>query len=131
MSSATLEAPVQVEPPYVMPEVTIGQFVVVYPDGEVNPRNGVCAVVLSTFRDQIVTSCFSRAGDPCLTLTPMSNVRHVSDPRLKNPNVRLDGGSWDYTPWEKKLRAEMEELKSSLAKLVSDLGGNSKGKKAE
>lgn len=132
MSTAVLERPAVDEQAYVMPEVVLGQHVLVYPGGDVNPRNEVPAIVIRQYRRSITANCFSHGDMAMHSMVPKEQLRHVSDPSLKNPNIAAEGGAWDYTPWEKALRARIADLETKVEKLVNDLGGPStKGKKAD
>lgn len=133
MSTAVME-PVSAKEPdqvpaYTMPAVALGQHIIVYPGGQVSDRNAVPAIVIRSFRRTLTANCFSHGDMATLSMTPKEQLRHVSDPELSNPYIAAEGGAWDYTPWEKALRAEMEELKSTVTKLVADLGGPAKGRK--
>lgn len=134
MSTATLEKPVeQSAPPYKMPEVLLGQFVMYYPDNGVNEAVGKVAKVVGITSDLLTLEVGGNDQTPQSFLTNKAQVRHRTDPRLATGNqFIIRNGCWDYTPWEKNLRAEMAELKSTVAKLVADLGGpTTKGKKSE
>lgn len=140
MSTAVLEQPaVQQAPPYTMPQAQLGQFVMFYPDTGTNLDAGVVAQVIGVDRQLLKLNTFGHDQFPQSFVSQHSQVRHRSDPMLKTNNTFiLRYGSWDYTPWEKDLRGKLaavqeqcDELRLTVQKLVSDLGGSSKSKKAE
>lgn len=140
MSTAVLEQPaVEKIPPYVMPQAQLGQFVMFYPDTGTNMDAGVVAQVIGVDRQLLKLNTFGHDQFPQNFISQQSQVRHRSDPMLKTNNTFiLRNGSWDYTPWEKELRGQLaalqeqnDELRLTVQKLVSDLGGNSKSKKVE
>lgn len=130
MSTATLEPPVAQTPTYVMPQVQLGQFVMMYPNTGQNEATGVVAKVLGIDRDQLHLEIGGSHEYPNMYLSCKNQVRHRSDPRMQSMNPYIVAkGCWDYTPWEKALRAELAELKATVKKLVDDLGGPVKDKK--
>lgn len=144
MSTATLESPreamQQAELQYQMPPVEYGQFVMFYADDGANEDSAVVAQVIGVDRFCLHLNVFGHDKFPQTFISHKSLVRHRSDPKLKSNNPFVTKyGSWDYTPWEKNLRGKLaaqrddiEELRLTVQKLVTDLGGgSSKSKKAE
>jgi len=137
MSTATLDTPHTAAKReldvFVMPSVQLGQFVMFYPDGGSNEEAGVVAQVLGIDRFVLQLNVFGHKDFPQSFVSHQMLVRHRTDPHLKTNNPYITKyGCWDYTPWEKSLRSEISELKATVAKLVSDLGGpTTKGKKSE
>lgn len=133
MSTATLEAPVQAAPVWKMPEAKLGMYVMHYPDNGSNEAAGVVSKIIGIDREMLHLELGGSHEYPSHYLTHKDQVRHRDDPRLKVGNAYiLQKGCWDYTPWEKQLRARLSELEATVAKLVNDLGGPSnKSKKSE
>lgn len=137
MSPTTLELPREAAQreldTYEMPKVKFGQFVMYYADGGTNEETAVVAQVIGIDRFCLHLNVFGHDKFPQSFITSKSLVRHRSDPKLKTNNPHVTKyGCWDYTPWELSLRGEINELKATVAKLVSDLGGpTTKGKKSE
>jgi hypothetical protein len=138
MSTAVLETPREAAEKslerYTMPGVSLGQFVMFYPDAGTNEAVALVTKVIGIERDQLVLETGSHPQYRSMTLGQKYHVRHRTDPQLgTNNSFVLKNGCWDYTPWEKAQRAEIDELKATVAKLVSDLGGTSakSGKKGE
>lgn len=111
MTTATLENKPAAEaapevPAWKPPRPRVGQQVLFYPDGEViETRPPDIAFVTKTGEKAIE---IKTAGGMA-----QYAVSHVSDPRLKNPNRRLNG-AWDFIEADKELATRLAALEGSL-----------------
>lgn len=108
MATATKE-PIKTEPPkptkYVMPACNIGERVVYYNGADQNMPKQFGHVIEVNGCDVTVRVMNFFGGDE-----KKFNVCHVSDPRLGNQNIRVNG-SWDFHPDTKLLRDLQERVK--------------------
>jgi hypothetical protein len=122
MSTAVVEKPVTApvaapvvetpEPPeWQMPAIRAGMEVFWHKHGVRVPKHPPeIAIVQKVWRKSV--DLRTLAGMPILT------VRHLEDPLLEqNPEVRKDGGAWEYTEEHVGRIKDMADLKERVSKL--------------
>lgn len=91
-----------------IPPVEIGQIVHFFRDAEVRDTP-YAAVVTAVHEETVDVCCFIK--DSMNVHPPSGGIRHASDPRLKNPEVRKLG-CWDHMPFTRKVMKLFELLDS-------------------
>ena len=90
----------------VMPAPHVGQTVLWYPHGVVDPRHERAAIVLAIRNGSISlwqVNAYARDG-----------VKHVTDPRLRMNQEQRADGAWDFTPLDRQLE-QLVAMVNSLA----------------
>jgi len=90
---------------YRMPRPYLGEVVYYYVDGDTG-RDPVPAIVVAVGAETLNVSVVVKDA---MSVQPRDGVRHISDPRLSNPNVK-ESGSWD---WGGQRRALQEMIQAS------------------
>lgn len=97
---------VAADPNYKMPEIGVGDPVLWYPDGDDKQQpfyGDVMKVGNGTI--EIMTRDFTPEWK--------QSVRHITDPRMANQQMKVWGG-WDYTPQWLKIKQLSERLEVAL-----------------
>lgn len=126
----TVEAPteheLQLESAFEMPKPGIGDPVTFYLKGNTASANATIAFVTAV-------------GNKCIRVTSLGHVgyegvRHVDDPAAKRSREIRESGLWDFPDSQKKLIAEIDEVRLRCEKLearVSKLTSQVNSKKSE
>lgn len=100
--------------PFTMPKVEIGTPVSWWATGQRETGSPLCGIVARVLPNARMIEVQLVDG------RTIFDARHADDPKLVNPDIREDGGCWDFSPFYRNLMDVLDLLKADIALLKED-----------